>query len=303
MLTDPLHDYLSARDPLRHGAADDDASRRQAIYTRVIAQPRDSGPSPRHRPPRQLIRVTALASPVVAAVAVAIVLVLGASGTPGRGFPAAVAALARAAQDPNAVVHTIVQGDDVEGAPGAQREMWQTIDGSVTRYRTTQPDGDYQDVVFHIKGDQQLGEMYESTTNTLYQYPPTPAPEPTSSSDLSIGNIADYASAVEAGTAEVAGTTTVNGTPAYQVVQKGRYPQTWLVSTDASSPTLLRIDRYCAPTATNCQPTTFLLYQVTDNQSSLGFPAHPGARVVNLAAPAPGQAPPPNPRGSSTNGQ
>jgi hypothetical protein len=280
--------FLAARNPV----PDPDRaleSARARIFAAVIAE---TPPVPRRRPiaRRPLLRLAALGAPLALAI-VAVSLLIG-SGTPGASFPAAVANLAHDALQPGAVVHTVVTGDDVEGAAGARRETWATVDGSQIRYRTTQPDGSYTDVLLEVRGDRTDLTTYRSSNNTLYRYPPgtrDPASDPPAS-DLSITGIRHYAAAVDAGDAYVAGETTVDGTPAYQVVQKGpeQRPtdtQTWLVSKDPANPRLLEIRRPCPPASGPCDATTFHTYEITQDRAGLRFPDHADARVVDVAPP------------------
>jgi hypothetical protein len=264
-------------------------SARARIFAAVIAEP---PPVPRrHRVTgRPLLRLAALGAPLALAI-VAVSLLIG-GGTPGASFPAAVANLANDALQPGAVVHTVVTGDDVEGAAGARRETWATVDGSQIRYRTTQPDGSYTDVLLEVRGGRTDLTTYRSSNNTLYRYPsgtrdPASAPGP---SDLSITGIRNYAAAVDAGNAYVAGETIVDGTPAYRVVQKGPEErpadtQTWLVSKDPANPRLLEIRRPCPPGSGPCEATTFQTYEITRDRAGLRFPDHPDARVVDVPPP------------------
>jgi hypothetical protein len=186
----------------------------------------------------------------------------------------------------------VVTGDDVEGAPGAQREAWASIDGSELRYRTTQPDGSFTDILFEVRGDRTHLTMYRSSDNTLYRYPWAkhdrgPGSEP-ATGELSIIAIRDYAAAIKAGNARIDGETTINGTPAYRVVQKGPAEapadtQTWFVSKDTTSPRLLRIQRPCHQASGPCAATTFHTYEITQDRTGLRFPVHAAARVVDVA--------------------
>jgi hypothetical protein len=235
---------------------------------------------------------------VAVGTAVVGISLLASSGTPGQPFPEAAAALARQAQNPAAIVHFTVTGDDVEGSPGATRETWATVDESTIRYRTTQPDGDYSDVLLQRRGDASRLTMYNSKTDTIYSSPWTRrTPGPSRTDQLSITGIGDYADAVKAGNAKVDGETTIAGTPVYRVTQTLPVgTQVWFVSKDAQHPKLLRIQRVCHTPAAPCPSTDFSHYSITDDRASLAFPDHPGAATktvdpigANGSAPAPTQ--------------
>ena len=290
--SDSPETFLARRNPVPRPEDVVDETARARIYASVTADVPPRPPvarSARRLTPRRVVAgATGFAIVVVGA------LLIG-GGTPDTSFPAAVAKLADQAMDPGAVVHTVVTGDDVEGADGASRETWATVDGSVQRYRTTQPGGDYTDTLLRVDGRRVTLTVYRSANNTLYRYPTADRPPVpgVDASQLSITGISDYASAIRAGNAHIAGETTVDGIPAYRVVQKGpserpEDTQTWIVSKDSAQPRLLQIQRPCPKDAAPCPATTFRAYDIRDDRSTLGLPAYPDARVVDVAPPPEG---------------
>jgi hypothetical protein len=286
--TELTRSFLVIRNPVPDEARVVDAAARTRILAAITAQAPPSAPE-KALVRRRALRLAGVSVPVGATI-VAVLLLVG-GGTPAGSVPAAVAKLASQAMQSGAVVHTVVTGDDVEGASGARREAWASIDGSELRYRTTQPDGSFTDVLFEVRGDRTHLTMYRSSDNTLYRYPWAkrdrgPGPEPTPS-QLSILGIRDYAAAIKAGNARIEGETTIDGTSAYRVVEKGPAEapadtQTWFVSKDATSPRLLRIQRPCHQ-ASACAATTFQTYEITQDPIGLRFPVHADARVIDVA--------------------
>lgn len=212
------------------------------------------------------------------------------SGTPGREFPSAVAALAERVSD-TTVVHTVETGDDVDalnGANGAKREMWAAVDGSIIRTRTTQPDGAVVDSRLERRNGEASLTLYRSKTNTLYRGLPHPSPAPeTATGKVDVLDIASYREAVESGRARVDGKTTVNGRSAYRVVEDSPAgEQIWFVSTDRESPRLLRVQPPCRPASAPCPTTEYRVYELTDDRDSLELPPYPEAQTRTFESPA-----------------
>jgi hypothetical protein len=281
--------FLKARDPLPDPASGVDPLVMETTFHAIIAQPRGDARATSHAPRRKRRWWAAAGVPAVAAITALIVFAIG-GGTPGRSFPTAVAKLAKLASSPTAVVHTVVSGDDVEGAPGARREMWATVDGSVLRSRTTQPGGSYTDVLLRDDGTRRELTLYRSTDDTLYESHGASAIHAGDPAALSISHIADYAQAIKAGTARLTGEETVNGVAAYRIEQRVPGPasadtQVWVVAQDSAAPRLLRIERPCPPSTRPCPATTFSAYDISNDRSTLQMPNHSAAKVIHVIPP------------------
>jgi hypothetical protein len=200
MTTDELERDLKALAKTRP----EDEHLRLAIRT-ALGEQLQERPRMRRRRPRLVLAAVAVAAATVAAAIVAL-LGTGGSGGPASANAAILAHVSRAMSPPaNLVVHVKEAGVIPDGTPVAV-EWWQETNAPYAMRLIKGPVG------HEVEGaaDGTTRSQYDPSTNTIYQQPDSGAP-------TLVDPIETVRAALANGTAQAAGTVTIDGQPLYKI--------------------------------------------------------------------------------------